>query len=66
MDPEDLEEIVLSLKQYIEGKTEAFCQINGVVTMMIIDGIFRNVESFRQSRMHELDPNCTRNEIFGY
>ena len=66
MAPEDLEKIVLSLKQYIEGKTEAFCQIYGVVTMMVLDGIFQNVESFRQSRMHELDPNCTRNEIFSY
>ena len=66
MVPEDLEEIVLSLKQYLEGQTEAFCQINGVVTMRILDGIFQIIESFRKCRMHELDPNCTRDEIFSY
>lgn len=64
--PEDLEEIVASLKQYLEGKAESFCQINGMVTMMVLDGIFKYVESFRQSRMQELSDNCSIQEIFSF
>ena len=64
--PEDLEEIVASLKQHMEEKAESFCQINGIVTMMVLDGIFKHVESFRQSRMQELSDNCSIQEIFSF
>ena len=56
--PEDFEEIVASLKQYMEGKAELFYQMYRMVTTMVLDGIFSNVESFRQSRMQELSHNC--------
>ena len=49
---------------YIEEKAEPFVQIYGVVTMMVLDGIFQNVESFLQCRMHELDPNCIYQECY--
>ena len=65
--PDDLELIVESLKDHIKEREEVFCQINRTVTMMVLEGISKNVESFRQSRMEDLtSEGCVIEEIFSY
>ena len=67
LDPEDLEVIVESLKDHIKEREEVFCQINRTVTMMVLEGISKNIESFRQSRMEDLtSEGCVIEEIFSY
>ncbi len=64
--PHDFEVIIRSLKEHVEEKKDTFCKINGTVTLMVLDGIFRNVESFRQTRMQELGQNCNTEELLTY
>ena len=62
--PDDLEGIVQSLKDHIEEREEAFYQIYMAITTMVLKGISKNIESFRQSRMQDL--NSGIEEIFSY
>lgn len=61
---DDLEVIVASLKDRISEQEAAFCQVNGAVTMMVLHGIFRKIEAFRQSKIQELHSNHGIEEIF--
>ena len=51
----DLEEIVASLKLYVSSREEGFCRINGDVTMMVLQGIGRDIETFRYSKIQEFE-----------
>ena len=51
----DLEEIVASLKMYVSSREEAFCKINGSVTMMVLQGIGKDIEAFRSSKIQEFE-----------
>ena len=61
---DDLEVIVASLKDHISEQEAAFCQVNGVVTMTVLQGIFRKIEAFRQSKIQELHSDHGVEEIF--
>ena len=61
---DDLEVILASLKDHISEREEVFCEINRSVTMMVLQGIFRNIESFRHSEIQELSSHNGIQEIF--
>ena len=66
--PSDLDEIIASLKDHISEREEAFGQINQTVTMMVLQGISLNIETFRRSKLQQF---CSDNvhgieEIFSY
>ena len=61
---DDLEVIVASLKDHISEQEAAFCQVNEVVTMTVLHGIFRKIEAFRQSKIQELHSDHGIEDIF--
>ena len=63
LSPDDLEEIIIALKNHIGEKEPIFCQINSAVTMMVLQGIYKNIEAFRRSQLQELHSDGI-NEIF--
>lgn len=60
LNADDVEEIIASLKLYIGQREEAFCKINGAVTTMVLQGIGRNIEAFRNSQLQEFHSNDMR------
>ena len=63
LSPSDLEELIAALKDYISEKEQVFCQVNGVVTRMVLQGICKNIEAFRRSQLSEVQSESIT-EIF--
>ena len=53
LSPTDLEEILAALREYISEKEQIFCQVYSDVTLIVLQGLLRNIEEFRCLRLQE-------------
>ena len=51
--PSDVDEIIASLKEHISEREGGFCQVYQKVTGMVLQGISRNIETFRHSKLQQ-------------
>ena len=64
--PGDLEEIIASLKEHMSETEDGFCEIYRAVTMMVLNGVAKNIEAFRHLKLPQFGSNSKHGveEIF--